>query len=173
MTPTNYIPEHLKLWKLPDSYFGAEWYDFYVFLGRCRDSKALSRANFDAALKRLAALPPWQGEDTSTYSRQAIRESHWAVGWVEWIAIHKDDTDALKLADEIKERMDGYPVVDEDLWQKYEDEEADNLWRCFSWRERLKYIRRHQSDFNFADWYDMLECVRGKFFGGEAGELLS
>ena len=28
-----------------------------------------------------------------------VRESHWAVGWVEWIKIHELDTTALAIAD--------------------------------------------------------------------------
>jgi hypothetical protein len=32
-------------------------------------------------------------------------ESHWLVGWVEWIAIHSIDTTALQAADSAMERL--------------------------------------------------------------------
>ena len=34
-----------------------------------------------------------------------VRETHWAVGWVEWIAIHQDDEKALKIADDITGKL--------------------------------------------------------------------
>jgi hypothetical protein len=30
-----------------------------------------------------------------------VREAHWLLGWVEWIAIHQDDDRALKIADQM------------------------------------------------------------------------
>ena len=45
-----YTPEHLKRWTLPECYVGAEWPDYYVFLGHHRDSDLLTESNFDAGL---------------------------------------------------------------------------------------------------------------------------
>ena len=82
----SYEPKHLKRWTMPNSYFGAVWPNYYVFLGQHRDSDALTRSNFTCGLKAL-------GGESETV--EVVRESHWAVGWVEWIAIHQDDAAAL------------------------------------------------------------------------------
>jgi hypothetical protein len=163
---SNMKPQYLNKWTRPCCYVGAEWPDCYVFLGRTRDSDALERANFDAALQAVG------GEQTGKVN--VVRASHWAVGWVEWIAIHESATEALKIADEIKGRLENYPVVSEELLSQYESDEADEVWRdCYRPKERIQYIRNHPSQFDFRDLSDMLACVRGRYFAGHAGELLN
>jgi hypothetical protein len=157
-------PEHLKRWTRPTCYAGAEWPEWYSFLGRSRDSDALERANFDAGLKAI-------GGESETV--KIIRESHWAVGWVEWIGIHETDADDLKIADKIKGKLGDYPVVDEELFSQYETDEANETWRnCYRPKERLNYIRKHRSQFEFRDFKDLLSCVRGNYFAGYACDLL-
>ena len=83
-----YQPERLERWKMPRDYSGAEWPDYYSSgVGRSRDSDCLEESNFHSM---LAAL----GGESDTV--QVVRESHWAVGWVEWIAIHESDEAALR-----------------------------------------------------------------------------
>ncbi len=92
-----YDPEHLKRWTLPDNYFGAEWPDYFSSgVGQSRDSDALERSNFTSMLTALG------GESETVI---VVRETHWAVGWVEWIAIHQDDEKALKIADDIRRQL--------------------------------------------------------------------
>lgn len=158
-------PQYLKAWEYPKCYAGAEWYGYYSFLGQSRDSDALERANFDAGLKAI-------GGESETV--RVVRENHWAVGWVEWIAIHESDTAALQAADAIKAGLEDYPVVDEYLWSEYESADANETWaNCFRPKERVDYIRNHRSQFEFHNLADMLGCVRGKYFAGYASELLN
>jgi hypothetical protein len=101
-----FTPTHLKQWKVPRDYFGAQWSDYYDSgCRRSRDSNDLEESNFAAMLKDLG------GESDTVI---VVRDRHWAVGWVEWIAIHKDDEKALRIADENIERMEDYPFLDED-----------------------------------------------------------
>ena len=58
---------------------------------RARDSDCLKQSNFAVMLRELG------GESETVI---VVRESHWAVGWVEWIAIHELDAAALQIADE-------------------------------------------------------------------------
>lgn len=125
-----YIPTHLKRWTLPDSYFGAKWPDYYMGLGQHRDSDSLTRSNFACFLKAIG------GE--SGLGVRVVRENHWAVGWVEWIAIHETATEALEIADSIMEKLDGYPVVNEDHWSDLEWTEAHELWEGMSLNERVE-----------------------------------
>ncbi|WMT78832.1 hypothetical protein [Bradyrhizobium sp. Ash2021] len=90
-------PKHLRRWTMPANYFGAVWPAYYSSgVGQSRDSDALERSNFECMLKAL-------GGETETVV--VVRELHWAVGWVEWIAIHQDDEKALKIADDITGKL--------------------------------------------------------------------
>jgi hypothetical protein len=165
----------INRWTLPKRYCGAHWDRFYSFLGQSRDSSCLERANFDAglkAIKEVASKESIPGEDMRTV--QVMRENHWALGWVEWIAIHESDVAALELADTIKEKLEDYPVVDESLFSEYETDDANETWQnCFNPVERVEYIRQHRGQFEFLDFADMMQCVRGKYFAGYASELIN
>ena len=65
--------------------------------------------------------------------RASVREGHFLVGWVEWIAIDADGTPesnkALEIADEQVARLNNYPVLDEHDFSEEEQTEADETWR--------------------------------------------
>lgn len=132
----------LKRWTLPRDYMGAEWPKHYVWLGQHRDSGALTRSNFQCALAALEALPEWDspGDTDDDVSRLVVRESHWAVGWVEWIAIHETDAAALAVAQAIDKQLENYPVVDEGHFSELEYTEACEYWERMSVRDRLDAI---------------------------------
>lgn len=158
--------KHIERWTMPAHYAGEIWPAYYsAGVGQSRDSGALESSNFAAMLKAL-------GGESETVT--IVRESHWAVGWVEWIAIHQDDENALAIADELCGRLEDYPVLDEDDWSEREQDEANDVWRdCYSVFERIAYIREHRSQFEFNDMRDMLACVRGAYFAGYASELIN
>lgn len=164
-----YAPEHLKKWTMPNHYAGATWPNHYsAGVGQSRDSDCLEESNFASMLKKLG------GESDIV---TVVRESHWLVGWVEWIAIEADGTEesdkALRIADECKVRLKDYPVLDDDDLSEREMEAANQTWKdSYSWPERIKYIRQHESQFEFRDYRGMLACVRGQYFAGYASELL-
>ena len=159
-------PKHLKRWSMPDSYFGAVWPAYYsAGVGQSRDSSCLEQSNFAAMVREL-------GGESDTV--QIVRESHWAVGWVEWIAIHQDDEKALAIADEQIERLNDYPVLDESDFSEREHEEAAGIWRyCYNGKQRVEYIRKNRSQFEFHDYADLLGCARGKYFAGYDSELIN
>ncbi len=129
----SYEPRNLKLWTMPESYFGAVWPATYVFLGQHRDSDELTQSNFAVALASL-------GGESDTIN--VVRESHWAVGWVEWIAIHQDDETALRAADDMLDRLAEYPVLDEEDWSQRETDAADETWASYSLRDRVELCCR-------------------------------
>jgi len=124
----------LSKWAPPDSYFGAEWPDYFVFLGQHRESDSLTRSNFECGLNALG------GESDSVI---VVRERHWAVGWVEWIAIHESDVAALEKANAIYNALDSYPVVNEDHWANLESEEAEKYWATLPISERVELCADH------------------------------
>lgn len=170
-----YKPEHLVKWERPRYYAGAYWPDHYVFLTQNRDSDCLERSNFAVAAEALLNIPEpadWPHEDETPV--QVVREGHFLCGWVEWIAIHQDAAEHLKAADEMQARLENYPVLNEEHWSEVERQEADEVWaNCYDPSERVRYIREHASQFEFQGFADLIQCVRGKFFGGYASELLA
>jgi hypothetical protein len=127
-----YIPENLNRWKLPDSYFGEHWNNYFVFLGQHRESSLLDESNFEVAYSRLQALEKKlekEGIEVPENSFQIVSESHWAVGWVEWIAISEDAIEFLKLADKIQEKIEIYPVLDEEHLSEKEMNVANEIWK--------------------------------------------
>lgn len=161
-----YQPTHLKLWTLPPSYFGTSYTNTYSSgFGQSRNSDCLERSNFRIAWKLISK---------ASKSARIIRESHFLVGWVEWIAIPARATKALKVADELNRRYQNYPILDENDHSELETEEANEVWaNCYRVKDRIKYIRNHPSQFDsFHNLADMLACVRGKYFAGYASELI-
>lgn len=122
----------LTKWKYPAHYTGEVWPDYFVFANQNRDSDALTRSNFACALKALG------GESETVL---VVREGHWAVGWVEWIAIHETDADALRIARGLVERCADYPVLDEDHFSELEWSEATDYWCSLSVSERVDLCR--------------------------------
>lgn len=134
-TATEY--KAIERWQRPAHF--AAWIDdwFYsdkafVFLGRNRDSDLLTQSNFECALKAIG------GESDTVH---IVGESHWACGWIEWIAIHESDTKALKIADDILCALSDYPVLDDDDFSEREWEAAQDYWESLTLSERIGLCR--------------------------------
>lgn len=141
-----------------------EFGDFQSLLTQNRDSGCLIRSNFRSALNKLG------GESENVIIH---RFGHWACGWWESLAV-KVGTPEYAIAEQIEARLEDYPVVDEDDFSELENDEANDIWRdCYSPNERVEYIRKHRSQFDFQGLADMIGCIRGKYFAGYASELLN
>jgi len=122
----------MELWTRPDHYAGASWDDYYVFLGRNRDSQLLEVSNFECALAELG------GESETVI---VVREGHWAVGWIEWIAIHNSDTEAVAIAEALAAALADYPVLNEDDYLAQQFDQTCEIWEKMSVRERARLLR--------------------------------
>ena len=75
-TAAQYVPVNLNLWTRPDCYMGAEWPEWYVFLGRNRDSDCLTESNFEKGLEA------WKTDDRfldpQTESNTYLDQLNWA-----------------------------------------------------------------------------------------------
>lgn len=150
----------LTRWTMPKDYFGEEWPEYFAFLGQHRDSECLGRANFTAGLDALG------GESDTVI---VVRENHWAVGWVEWIAIHETDTDSLAKASSLNAALEDYPVLDEGLFSKLENEECALTWECFDAKDRTEYLRKHLNTIK-GNFRQLLVAVKGSWY--DAANLL-
>lgn len=97
----------------PNSYYG-DYPDYYVFLGRSRDSNILEESNFLAALAMLG------GESDDIVIERA---GHWACGWVEHIAVNPKNIEKVQIAENIRNQLNDYPVLDDDDFCNRESEE--------------------------------------------------
>ena len=155
-------------WKHPQHYFGATWQGWYsAGFGQSRDSDALEASNFQTAYDELKSLSTELSVETQDIpgaldgetSVRIIREGHWAVGWIEWIAIHSSNTAALNRARELCEQANDYPVLNEDDFSQREDEACEQTWReCFNASERIDYLRRHS--YTASSLVDLFQAIR-------------
>ena len=126
----------LTLWTMPESYFGESWFEYYVFLSQHRDSDILTQSNFQCALAQLG------GESETVF---IVRENHCAVGWVEWIAIHGSDTDAIEIANNILELIEGYPVLNDEDFSSREWDAAQDTWNnCYDLKEKVELCQEFE-----------------------------
>lgn len=133
-------------------------------VSQTRDSEALSRSNFACFLKAL-------GGESDTV--EVHRFGHWGPGWFEIILINPADADRVKAAEELEASLENYPVLNDEHFSELEHEEAAQVWQsCYCDKERIAYIRKHRSQFEFRDFADLIGCVRGRYFAGYASELL-
>lgn len=130
--------------------------------GTNRDADAMTRANWKA-----------QADHFAESERHEAEFSHWAVGWTKLLLV-KPTANNRQVIREIAAELDDYPVLDEDAWVEMEQDDANLIWSdCLSPKERIKYIREYRIEFDFASLSDLLGCIRGLWFGGDAGHLTS
>ena len=144
--------------------------DLYVVMTRNRDSDTLTECNWDCAIDMLGG----EGETVEIH-----RFRHWGCGWWEALCVRKSkfmgfSGEKYLIAQKLHNRLEDYPVVNEEWLSEYEMNEANRVWDdCYSWEERIEYIREHRYQFeSFEDISDILDCVKGKYFAGYANELI-
>jgi len=145
----------LEQWRHPENYAGEVWPGYRVFLSQNRDSDALTRSNFERGLALI-------GGESETV--QVVRERHWACGRVEWIGIHEDNAEAIAKAEAILEKLDGYPVLDDDHFSELEWNEAHDTWEGLSLRERVDLCREAGLSIFAARYPDMPHDDSGYIF---------
>lgn len=139
---------------------------FVAPVSRNRDSDALSRSNFAVLTQQLGD----EGENTF----EIHRFGHWGPGWFEIILINPNNESLVKIGNDAEDSLADYPVLDDEHFSCEESEEASEVWQnCYDEKQRLQYIRENKYQFEFNDFNDLLNCVRGKYFAGYASELLS
>lgn len=135
-----YEPKRLSRWTTPADYFGEVWPDYYrAGVGQNRDSSALERSNFACFLEALG------GESETTF---VVRESHWAVGWIEWIAIHESDERSLAIADTLAERLENYPILDERHLSELEWTVSADYWDSLAPREKVQFALNERARYH-------------------------
>lgn len=153
--PTRF-DSHIRLDSLED------W--LVVPCARNRDSECADESNFAVALEMLGG----EGDNVEVH-----RFGHWANGWFELILVRPGSA-AEKVAAEIEESLENYPLLSDDDYSERERVRADEVWEsCYRIKDRIAYIRENREQFEFASFSELMACVRGKYFAGYASELLA
>jgi len=99
---------------------GEEYEEYYIIYSKTRDSEAVEKSNFDTIIKLF--------EDNKIhYINPSF--NHWLCGWVEVVMIHEKYVNDLQFAQkEIYDKLEEYPLLDEELYSEYEYEE--NIYYC-------------------------------------------
>lgn len=138
-----------------------------------RDSDALDRSNFAVMSERLRQADTCASESEDYSDHEVHRFGHWGPGWFEIVLVRPGSVchvAALEMAAALADS----PVLCEEHFGELEYEEACEVWRTsYDTAERIAYIRRNRDQFDFYDWSDLRACVRGDYFKGCVGELLS
>lgn len=159
----------MELWTLPPNYFGARWDGYYVFMLRNRDSSILRNHNFDEALDLLGGET---GEEDDGISLVAVvRENHYAVGWIEWIAIHQTATKEIEIAKGIEERLDNYPILNEDGYTQKVFDAAYTYWQSMPRKERIRVCAKYNICIFAARRDDLPEDPTGDLVFYLSGEV--
>lgn len=175
-TTETYIPENLRRWTLPSDYSGAHWNGYYVApVSRHRDSDILTESNWKSQWKDLSPLRADVDSD-DIQSPKIVLESHWAVGWVEWVAIHESNAEALRVADELAASLESYPVLDEESHSRMEWDEYADSWGSYGCRDFIRalsrkfqladstsYVLQDASEDEFREWFQSL-IPSGEYF---------
>lgn len=75
-------------------------------VGVHRDSDPVDRSNWETVIDAYDQADP-DGTD-----HEILHFGHWAVGWVEEVA-YRPGSKCAELADEFRERLEAYPILDE------------------------------------------------------------
>jgi hypothetical protein len=95
--------------------------DFAILYTHNRDSGLLDQSNADAIAKTLEPFTDGDDPDVNFESH-----NHWACGWIQGHAIRVfrdgEITESFRFYHELAERMDNYPVLDEEDYSRREYE---------------------------------------------------
>ena len=154
----NYTPQHLR--RPQESRF-REY--FVAPVTHHRDSDLLTESNWGAQLAILeplhADVPTDPDEDGSPV---VVREMNPFTGWGEWLAIHQDNSAALEAADKLAERLESYPILDEEDNSLREWEDYAEGWRQYGQDDFFALVA---NEFKLRDetrWWLQGDCPEDK-----------
>ena len=142
--------EHLQescTWEHPAYYGGHSPVGDFLIYSRNRDSSILENVNYDEVFRVLLEeqekhpeAPEVEGEEYTPWVYD-FRAGHWGCGWVEYIIVRKDASDALlTLAGEIFCALSDYPVFCEHKYSEAQHEAIYEYWENCGSQEQMEYL---------------------------------
>jgi hypothetical protein len=121
--------------------------------------------------KELYALPTvWVGDDDEDRcdAIQEVQEGHFACGWLGVLYVHSSHTTALELADDLLEKIEQYPALDEFDWSHRECEAAVTYWQGISIACRINWCKRYDVSIFAARRNEVPDDPRGELISALA-----
>jgi hypothetical protein len=125
------------------------WGKVIMIIGQHRDSETIEVSNFRVALKMLG------GESKRVI---IVRALHWAVGWVESIMVHKTALKKIEIGQGIADKLEDYPILDDDDYQELEMEELEEAWNTWGFNDCLAPIEKIISPLLYRGW--LKDCIK-------------
>ena len=118
-----YLKQNNLITKMPkwdgSYYIGPRYDDYYIISGHSRHSKILEESNYQTIKEYLSK---------NSINFIEVSFNHWAVGWIETLMIQEDDIKGIEfINDNILDRLEDYPVFDEEDFYQREYEEATEI----------------------------------------------
>jgi hypothetical protein len=109
----------LQPWVYQKGYGGTDFTGYLMGPGIHRDSDAWEKSNFDNALEMLGGEGSGEVQDPDNPDEPlpavvVEHSGHFAVGWVENILVHQDADDKVAILQDIMDRLEEYPLLNED-----------------------------------------------------------
>lgn len=104
--------------------------NWFVVIGKNRDSPIIDEVNFDTALDRL-------GGESETV--RVINLGHWLCGWVELVIADPVHVEEIQ---KIKSDLADYPLLDEEEYSRRQDEAITKFWDECSDEDKEYYYEK-------------------------------
>jgi hypothetical protein len=132
--------------------------DWYIAYTRHRDSDLLDQSNAAAMERELQ--PFTDGDDPDVV---AEHHHHWAVGWIEGFSIQvfRDGqiTEAFQAYHELAQRLDDYPVLDDEDYSRRQYEATIDNFVDAAWRLKGEYDLPQDWETIVYDWFSEHDCT--------------
>lgn len=158
--------EALELWKAAPNYGGDDFSNYYVVYTKHRDSDALTESNFDKALEMLGG----ENEEAGVI---VARANHWAVGWVENLLVRQDATEKVAIAQEIENKLEDYPILDESDYETRLVEIAEHAYDDYIKNEAIKELGLNDTQLDPEDEEELRSAVMNNMEFTEEPSVLS
>ena len=117
-----------------------------------RESGLLDQSNAEVITKALK--PFTDGDDPDVVMES---HSHWAVGYVDGFSMRVlrdgEVTEAFRVYNELAERMDDYPVLDESDYSNREDDATLQNITNAAWRVKNEYVLPDGWEGDVSSWF--------------------
>lgn len=148
-------------WGRDSDYAGRQYEQYLRGPSITRDSGPLEKSNFKAALEMLGGEDRDGADEDNDYYGDVIVEhwTHWGPGWVEQILVHYKAKKKLEILKDIKDRIENYPVLDEEDYSQMETDERSESYDNWARTTAIQWIEailpdEENGDFDLDDLLD-------------------
>jgi hypothetical protein len=138
-TETLERPQYLNRWTKQKNYIGHDWSNYYIAYSYTpNQSSLLQKSNWDAFLSKLDDYI--KNEDCDV---EVTKFNSWVSDFYQ-ILIHEDENEALLVAEDLRDEMRFYPVLDEDYYCKLQHKQQLENIEWLAGCDEEKAVKIHE-----------------------------